>query len=86
MVGLPHGRDAAYTGKKRPPSGDPAVAGEPHHVSAFKPDAGDDHRGAADDHLENHLLTEENRRLKDELRRAESALKVAAKVLSPYLK
>jgi hypothetical protein len=41
---------------------------------------------AADDHLENHLLSEENRRLKDELRRAEHALKVAAKVLRPYLK
>ena len=40
----------------------------------------------ADDHIENHLLTEENRRLKDELRRAEHALKVAAKVLSPYFK
>ena len=40
---------------------------------------------AADDHLENHLLSEENRRLKDELRRAEHALKVAAKVLGPYL-
>ena len=39
---------------------------------------------AADDHLENHLLTEENRRLKDELRRVESALKVAARVLAPY--
>jgi hypothetical protein len=25
-------------------------------------------QGAADDHLENHLLSEENRRLKDELR------------------
>ena len=44
------------------------------------------HHGAADDHLENHLLTEENRRLKDELKRAESALRVAAKVLGPYLK
>jgi hypothetical protein len=42
--------------------------------------------GAADDHLENHLLSEENRRLKDELRRAESALKVAARVLRPYFK
>jgi hypothetical protein len=41
---------------------------------------------AADDHIENHLLEEENRRLKDELRRAEHALKVAAKVLGPYLK
>lgn len=51
---------------------------EPYHVLK-RPDA-------ADDHLENHLLTEENRRLKDELRRAEHALKVAAKVLTPYLK
>jgi hypothetical protein len=42
--------------------------------------------GAADDHIENHLLAEENRRLKDELRRAEHALKVAARVLGPYFK
>jgi hypothetical protein len=40
---------------------------------------------AADDHLENHLLNEENTRLKDELRRVESALRVAARVLGPYL-
>jgi hypothetical protein len=50
---------------------------EPYHN--FKPAA-----AAADDHLENNLLAEENRRLKDELRRAEHALKVAAKVLRPY--
>jgi hypothetical protein len=40
----------------------------------------------ADDHLENHLLSEENARLKDELRAAKAALKVAAKVLGPYFK
>jgi hypothetical protein len=55
---------------------------EPYHV--LKPDTGASER--ADDHIENHLLSEENRRLKDELRRAESALRVAAKVLGPYLK
>jgi hypothetical protein len=59
---------------------------KPYHLAAFKPDASSDHRGAADDHLENHLLTEENDRLKTELKRAESALRAAAKVLSPYLK
>jgi hypothetical protein len=63
-----------------------AVHVKPYHVAAFKPADADDPRGAADDHYENHLLTEENRRLKDELKRAESALRVAAKVLGPYLK
>jgi len=43
-------------------------------------------REHADDFIESSLLAEENRRLKDELRRAEHALKVAAKVLGPYLK
>jgi hypothetical protein len=60
------------------------VSGPPHHVAAFRPDP-DDHHGAGDDHYENHLLTEENRRLKDELRRVEAALRVTAKVLAPYL-
>ena len=59
---------------------------EPYHLNCYKPDATAP-SGRADDHLENHLLTEENRRLKDEPRRAaEHALKVAAKVLGPYLK
>ena len=56
---------------------------EPYRV--FKPSP-DEPPARADDHLENHLLSEENRRLKDELRRAEHALKVAAKVLGPYFK
>ena len=56
------------------------------HPNQFRKVRTDEPPAIADDHLENHLLTEENRRLKDELRRAEHALKVAAKVLSPYLK
>ncbi len=57
--------------------------GEPNQYRKIRQD---EPRAIADDHLENHLLNEENRRLKDELRRAEHALKVAAKVLRPYLK
>jgi hypothetical protein len=56
------------------------------HPNQYRKSYPDERPAIADDHLENHLLTEENRRLKDELRRAEHALKVAAKVLGPYLK
>ena len=44
---------------------------EPYHLNCYKPDATAP-SGRADDHLENHLLTEENRRLKDEPQRAPS--------------
>ena len=57
--------------------------GYPHQGRKFHPD--EPPAAAADDHLENHLLNEENRRLKEELRRVESALRVAARVLGPYL-
>jgi hypothetical protein len=59
-----------------------SIVGYPNQIRKYA----DPPPAAADDHLENHLLSEENRRLKDELRRAEHALKVAAKVLRPYLK
>jgi hypothetical protein len=55
--------------------------GEPNQYRKPRPD---EPPAIADDHIENHLLQEENARLKDELRRAEHALKVAAKVLRPY--
>jgi hypothetical protein len=61
------------------------VAGEPHHVSAFRPAAADPSE-PADRHIVPELLQAENDRLRQELRRAEAALRVAAKVLSPYLK
>jgi hypothetical protein len=57
------------------------AVGIPHQGRKFHPD---EPPARADDHIENHLLSEENARLKDELRRAESALRVAAKVLRPY--
>jgi hypothetical protein len=79
---LPRRADAAYTGNLRR-FGRDDVVGEPHQYRKYRPD---EPPARADDHLENHLLTEENARLKDELRRAEAALRVAAKVLGPYLK
>jgi hypothetical protein len=72
-----------YYGQGRAASGDFDAMGEPNQ---YRKPRLDEPPARADDHLENHLLTEENQRLKDELRRAEHALKVAAKVLGPYLK
>ena len=57
---------------------------EPYRL--YRPDAGDAPSERADTHIASELLQAENDRLRRENDSLKSALKVAAKVLGPYLK